>query len=165
MRYTKQQQETIKIMKEYMKTIRQLKRERFHLMEEYNQLPSISSPTLEENKGTPISQITRMNDYTQRRELLLKRIEIFNQYIDQFMLYTLLLSTRQRQMINAYMNTLSYAEMVEQLENKYYISISTYKRELPEICLSLSHICHHIEIPTFDKINDEFYQIYVKDMI
>ena len=87
MRYTKQQQETIKIMKEYMKTIRQLKRERFHLMEEYNQLPSISSPTLEENKGTPISQITRMNDYTQRRELLLKRIEIFNQYIDQFMLY------------------------------------------------------------------------------
>ena len=41
MRYTKQQQETIKIMKEYMKTIRQLKRERFHLMEEYNQLPSI----------------------------------------------------------------------------------------------------------------------------
>ena len=165
MRYTKQQQETIKIMKEYMKTIRQLKRERFHLMEEYNQLPSISSPTLEENKGTPISQIARMNDYTQRRELLLKRIEIFNQYIDQFMLYTLLLSTRQRQMINAYMNTLSYAEMVEQLENKYYISISTYKRELPEICLSLSHICHHIEIPTFDKINDEFYQIYVKDMI
>ncbi|MCI9094348.1 MAG: hypothetical protein HFF36_11290 [Coprobacillus sp.] len=165
MRYTKQQQETIKIMKEYMKTIRQLKRERFHLMEEYNQLPSISSPTLEENKGTPISQITRMNDYTQRRELLLKRIEIFNQYIDQFMLYTLLLSTRQRQMINAYMNTLSYAEMVEQLENKYYISISTYKRELPEICLSLSHICHHIEIPTFDKINDEFYQKCVKDMI
>ncbi len=165
MRYTKQQQETIKIMKEYMKTIRQLKRERFHLMEEYNQLPSISSPTLEENKGTPISQITRMNDYTQRRELLLKRIEIFNQYIDQFMLYTLLLSTRQRQMINAYMNTLSYAEMVEQLENEYYISISTYKRELPEICLSLSHICHHIEIPTFDKINDEFYQKCVKDMI
>ena len=165
MRYTKQQQETIKIMKEYMKTIRQLKRERFHLMEEYNQLPSISSPTLEENKGTPISQITRMNDYTQRRELLLKRIEIFNQYIDQFMLYTLLLSTRQRQMINAYMNTLSYAEMVEQLENKYYISISTYKRELPEICLSLSHICHHIEITTFDKINDEFYQKCVKDMI
>ena len=134
-------------------------------MEEYNQLPSISSPTLEENKGTPISQITRMNDYTQRRELLLKRIEIFNQYIDQFMLYTLLLSTRQRQMINAYMNTLSYAEMVEQLENEYYISISTYKRELPEICLSLSHICHHIEIPTFDKINDEFYQKCVKDMI
>ena len=165
MRYTKQQQETIQTMKDYMKAIRSLKRERFHLLEEYDQLPSISSPTLEENKGSPISQITRMNDYTQRRELLLKRIEIFNQYIDQFMLYTLLLPTRQRQMIDAYMNTLSYAEMVEQLENEYFVSISTYKRELPEICLSLSHICHHIEIPTLDKINDEFYEKYIKNMI
>ena len=165
MRYTKQQQETIQTMKDYMKAIRSLKRERFHLLEEYDQLPSISSPTLEENKGSPISQITRMNDYTQKRELLLKRIEIFNQYIDQFMLYTLLLPTRQRQMIDAYMNTLSYAEMVEQLENEYFVSISTYKRELPEICLSLSHICHHIEIPTLDKINDEFYEKYIKNMI
>lgn len=165
MRYTKQQQETIQKMKDYMKSIRSLKRERFHLLEEYNQLPSVPSPTLEENKGSPISQITRMNDYTQRRELLLKRIEIFNQYIDEFMLYTLLLPTKQRQMVEAYMNTLSYAEMVEQLEKQYFISISTYKRELPEICLSLSQVCHHIEIPTLDKINDEFYEKFIKNII
>lgn len=162
MRYTKQEQETIQTMKDYMKAIRSLKREKFHLFEEYNQLPSISSPTLEENKGIPISQITRMNDYTQRRELLLKRIDLFNQYIDEFMLYTLLLPTRQRQMIDAYMNALSYAEMVEQLENTYFISISTYKRELPEICLSLSQVCHHVEIPTIEKINNDFYEKYIR---
>ena len=68
-------------------------------------------------------------------------------------------------MIDTYMNTLSYVEMVEKLENEYFVSISTYKRELPEICLSLLHICHYIEIPTLDKINDEFYEKYIKNMI
>lgn len=163
MRYTQEQKEKIKNMKEYMKSIRTLKRERFHLLEEYNDLPSIPSPSLEENKGNPISQISRMNNYTERRELLLKKIEVFNQHIDQFMLYTLLLSTKQRQMINAYMDTLSYAEMIETLENKYFISISTYKRELPEICLSLSQICQNIDIPTLEKINMEFFETYLNN--
>ena len=165
MRYTKQQQETIQTMKDYMKAIRSLKRERFHLLEEYDQLPSISSPTLEENKGSPISQITRMNDYTQKRELLLKKIEIFNNTWRIYGFYSRYIWKSKRQMIDTYMNTLSYVEMEEQLENEYFVSISTYKRELPEICLSLSHICHHIEIPTLDKINDEFYEKYIKNMI
>lgn len=162
MKYTTEQLDTIKKGKEYLKTIRTLKRERFHLIEEYNDIPSPHSPSFGENPGSSISQITRMNDYTQKRELLLKKIELFNQYIDQFVLYTVYLSSRQRQIINIYLEASSYQEMLDQLENKYYISVSTYKRELPEICLALSRIIDFDDLPTLDKMNQIFYLKCVK---
>ena len=46
MKYTTEQLDTIKKGKEYLKTIRTLKRERFHLIEEYNDIPSPHSPCL-----------------------------------------------------------------------------------------------------------------------
>lgn len=161
MKYTSQQQDTIKKTKEYLKAIRSLKRERFHLQEEYEEVPSPHSPSFEEIQGTPKSQITKMNDYTQKRELLLKKIEYFNQYIDQFMLYTVLLTSRQRQMIQTYLDSLTYAQMLEELENHYYISASTYKRELPEICLALSKVIDLDNIPSLEVINNEFLKIYL----
>lgn len=162
MKYTAEQLDIIKKGKEYLKSIRTLKRERFHLLDEYDDIPSPHSPSFEENKGISISQISRFNDYTQKRDLLLKKIELFNQYIDQFVLYTVYLSSRQRQIINIYLEAPSYQEMIDQLENKYYISISTYKRELPEICLALSHIIDFDDLPTLDKLNQIFYLKYVK---
>ena len=93
--------------------------------------------------------------------MLLKKIEYFNQYIDQFMLYTILLTSRQRQIIQIYLDSLTYAQMLEELENHYYISASTYKRELPEICLALSKVIDLENIPSLEVINNEFLKIYL----
>jgi len=154
----------IKYVKEYLKTIRELKREKFHLIEEYNDLPEPHSPSLEENRGTPVSQITWLNDYTQRKELLSNKITLFSQHIDNFLLCTVLLTSRQRQIIYTYLDAFTYAEMIQKLEDKYYISISTYKRELPEICLALAPFLQDQEMPTLEKVNQEFYEKYMKNM-
>lgn len=82
MKYTPQQQTIIKEMKEYLKSMRSLKRERFHLLEEYKEEPAPHSPRFDEPKGQSISQITRFNDYMQKRELLQMRIQLFDQILD-----------------------------------------------------------------------------------
>lgn len=161
MKYNQEEKEIIQQVKEYLKAIRTLKREKFHLLEEYNELPSVSSPQFEETRGTSISQINRMNNYTERRELLLKKIKLFNHYIDQFMLFTFLLSSRQRKIIQVYLEAMSYTEMVEILENQCFISVSTYKRELPEICLKLASIIPYNDVPTLEKMNQLFYEKYI----
>lgn len=159
MKYTSQQQTTIKQVKEYLKAIRTLKRERFHLLEEYKEEPAPHSPRFDETKGSSISQITKMNDYMQRRDLLLKRIQLFDRVIDQFTLVIFLLPTRQRCIIEVYMDAMSYEEMLETLNEKYFISTSTYKRELPEICLELSKYVDYQKIPSLDEINIEYLKI------
>lgn len=163
MKYTAQQQTIIKEVKEYLKAIRSLKRERFHLLEEYNEDPSPHSPCFEETKGTAVSQITRFNNYTQRRELLLKRIQLFDQELNQFMLMTFLLPTRQRCIVEVYMEAMSYEEMLDILNEKYFISTSTYKRELPEICLELSHYINYHDIPSLDDMNQKYLQMLKSD--
>ena len=141
MRYSEEQLKTINNMKLYLKGMRELSREREYLLEEFNEEPAPHSPSFEETKGTSLSQITRMNDYTFKRELLSKK--------------TLLLPTRQRQILETYITTLTYKEMIDTLNDKYYISTSTYKRELPEICLSLSQYITS-PLPSIDEINRKF---------
>lgn len=155
MRYSEEQLKTINNMKLYLKGMRELSREREYLLEEFNEEPTPHSPSFEETKGTSLSQITRMNDYTFKRELLSKKIQLLSDIINNFMIKTLLLPTRQRQILETYITTLTYKEMIDTLNDKYYISTSTYKRELPEICLSLSQYITS-PLPSIDEINRKF---------
>ena len=155
MRYSEEQLKTINNMKLYLKGMRELSREREYLLEEFNEEPAPHSPSFEETKGTSLSQITRMNDYTFKRELLSKKIQLLSDIINNFMIKTLLLPTRQRQILETYFTTLTYKEMIDTLNDKYYISTSTYKRELPEICLSLSQYITS-PLPSIDEINRKF---------
>lgn len=156
MKYTPQQQTIIKEVKEYLKSMRSLKRERFHLLEEYKEEPAPHSPRFDEPKGQSISQITRFNDYMQKRELLQMRIQLFDQILDQFMLITFLLPARQRCILEVYMEAMTYEEMLTLLNEKYFISTSTYKRELPEICLGLSQYIDYHKKPSLEEINKQY---------
>ena len=158
MNYSKQEQVIIKDGKEYLKVIREFKRERMHLVEEYSEEPTPASLTFNETKGKSLSQIERFNDYTLKREMILKRIEMFNKVIDDFTLKTFMLSTRERQIIQVYMDAKSYGEMILNLEESVYISESTYKRELPNICIHLSSYINFQNIPSLEEINQRFYQ-------
>ena len=155
MRYSEEQLKTINNMKLYLKEMRELSREREYLLEEFNEEPTPHSPSFEEIKGPSLSQITRMNDYTFKRDLLSKKIQLLSDIINDFMIKTLLLPTRQRQILETYITTLTYKEMIDTLNDKYYISTSTYKRELPEICLSLSQYITS-QLPSIDEINRKF---------
>lgn len=158
MEYTQEQQLIIKKVKIYLKAMRTIKRERNLLLEEYNDEPTPLSPTYQESKGTSLSQITRMNEYTFKREMILEKLKIFNQCIDDFIVKTLLLPTKQRQIIDTYMNALSYADMLDEFNEKYFISESTYKRELPKICMNLSLYLNYEDVPSIEKINELYYQ-------
>lgn len=158
MEYLKEEQMIIKEVKLYLKAMRTIKRERYLLLEEYNDQPTPVSPSYQESKGTSLSQVTRMNEYAFKRDLILEKLKIFNEVIDEFIVKTLLLPTRQRQIIDVYMNALSYAEMLDELNKKYYISESTYKRELPKICLSLSLYIQYEDVPSIENINKLYYQ-------
>lgn len=155
MRYSEEEMKTINNMKVYLKQMRELNREREALLEEFNEEPTPHSPSFEENKGTSMSQITRMNNYTFKRELLSQKIQLLNDIINDFVVKTLLLPTRQRQILETYITSLTYKEMVDTLNDEYYISISTYKRELPEICLSLSRYITNTP-PSVEEINQKF---------
>lgn len=52
----------------------------------------------------------------------------------------------------------SYQEMLGELQEKYYISISTYKRELPNICLTMYQYIRLEDIPSVEDMNQRFLQ-------
>lgn len=156
MRYTEEETDMIHQGKIILNKLRSIYRERQQLLEEYNEEPAPRSPSLQENKGASLSQLARMNDYTFKRELILKKIDFLTDIINQFTLKTLLLPTRQRQILDVYMNTSSYQDMLDTLNEKYYISTSTYKRELPKICLSLVKYINYQEVLSLEEVNEQF---------
>lgn len=150
--------------REIMVRMRSLYRERLYLLKEYNDEPSPHSPLFQENKGSSLSQITRMNDYTFKRDLNLKKIELLTSYINNFTIKTLLFSLRQRQIIEIYLNALSYKEMIDELNETYYISTSTYKREIKQIYMLLCDCININDIPTIEELNKIFYNSIQEDI-
>lgn len=154
----KENKKIIEEEKFVLKRLREFYREREYLLEEYNDEPAPRSPNYKEMKGASLSQVTKMNDYAWKRELIQYKINILTEIINDFVTKTLLLPTRQRQILEVYMSAKSYQEMVEELQEKYYISISTYKRELPNICLTMYQYIRLEDIPTIEDINQRFLQ-------
>lgn len=70
---TNEEKEIIKDVKLYLMSMCTLYRERVYLMVEYDELLSITSPSLEEVKSNNKTLNMRMNNLIIKREILLKK--------------------------------------------------------------------------------------------
>ena len=93
-----------------------------------------------------------------RRELLIKRVTLFNQELDRFMPLVYLLNAGHRNIIRTYVCSRGYNEMIDTLEESFCISKSTYKREFPKACLELSKYLDMEHRPSLEKLNNIFYE-------
>lgn len=152
-------EEMIRIGKEILDRVRNLLRERHYLSEEYFEEPAPHSPSFQESKGTSLSQVTRLNDYTWNRDCIILKMNMITEVEDEFMLNTIYLSKRQRDIVEAYIYALDYNQMLNVLNEKYYISTSTYKRESPKLRAILAQHIDIDSIPTLEDINDKVYKM------
>lgn len=159
MKYTPSEKETIEKVKKYLKSIRLLNQEKFSLEIEYNEdIPTpqsvkFSSEALGGYSEPKEEQITSQ---LLRRELLKKRIELFNEEQDRFTPVLYLLGAGHRNIISAYVNSRGYTSMIDTLDSDYCITESSYKRKFPEACLKLSKYIDLDNIPSLEKLNNKF---------
>lgn len=164
MKYTPREKETIEKVKRYLKSIRLLNQEKFSLELEYEDAPTPQSIKYsDESQGgfakPKDEQITSM---MVRRDLIAKRLELFNKELDHFMPILYLLNAGQRTMISIYVKSSCYTDMMHKL-NDHYITESAYTRKMPETCLALAQYLDLDNIPTLEKLNTKFNN-YVKSI-
>ena len=92
-----------------------------------------------------------------RRELLTKRVALFNQELDRFMPLLYLLNAGHRNIIRTYVCSRGYNEMIDTLEESFCISKSTYKREFPKACLELAKYINFNNKPSLEELNNRFF--------
>ena len=162
-KYTTEEKETIEKVKTYLKAIRTLKNERFSLQLEYEDIPKPQSPVFTEAPGGfSQSKDHQFDSYITRRDLLLKRIEIFDKEIDKFTPILYLLKSGQRTIINCYINSRGYSEMINML-GEYFISERAYSREINGICLELAKYIDFNNPPRLEYLNNEFKNILMNN--
>lgn len=156
-KYTNEEKEIIEKVKTYLKSIRNLKNEKFSLQLEYEDIPKPQSPVFTETPGGfSQSKDQQLDSYITRRDLLLKRIELFNDEIDKFTPVLYLLKSGQRTIVNCFINARGYNEMILTLEQQYYINESSYARNINKICLELSKYIDYENPPEIEELNKEF---------
>lgn len=157
-KYSKEEKETIEKVKAYLKNIRALKIEKLSLELEYNDIPTPQSPKIgNELPGGYVKPKDQQYDsYIIKRELLLKRINIFGEELDKFIPVLYLLKKGHRNIIQCYISTRSYNEMIDMLYNDHCISESTYNRTIPEICLELAKHLDYKRPVTIAELNTRF---------
>ena len=160
MNFTEEEKETIKEVKDYLKELRKINLEKFSLAFEIEDIPSPQSIRYsnEVPGGFSKPKGEQITSNMLRRELLIKRVTLFNQELDRFMLLLYLLNTGHRNIIRTYVCSRGYNEMIGTLEESYCISKSTYKREFPKACLELSKYLDMEHRPSLEKLNDKFYE-------
>lgn len=155
-KYTSEEKEIIEKVKTYLKSIRTLKNEKSSLQLEYENIPKPQSPVFTEAPGGfSQSKDHQLDSYITRRDLLLKRIELFNDEIDKFTPVLYLLKSGQRIIVNCYINSRGYSEMIELL-SEHYISERAYSREINGICLELAKYTDYRNPPKIEQLNKEF---------
>lgn len=158
MPYNFEQTEKIRKVKIYLKEIRKLMQERFNLDLELQNVPTPQSPIFSDeprgNNGK--TKVAQLNSYVMRRDLLIKRMELFNDELNKFLPYIYLFNTGQRNIINCYINSCGYTEMIDTLWDEFLISESKYKYEISNICLQLSNYIDYNHPPLLKEINKKF---------
>ena len=154
------EKETIKQVKEYLMELRKINLERLSLTFEIEDIPSPQSVKYsnEAPGGFSKSKGEQITSNMLRRELLNKRLELFNRELDKFMPLTYLLNAGQRNIIRTYVCSRGYTEMIRTLEEDYCISESTYKRAFPKACLELAKYIDLNNQPSLEKLENEFYK-------
>lgn len=160
MNFTEEEKETIKEVKDYLKELRKINLEKFSLTFEIEDIPSPQSIKYSDEMPGEFSKSKgeQITSNMLRRELLTKRVALFNQELDRFMPLLYLLNAGHRNIIRTYVCSRGYNEMIDTLEESFCISKSTYKREFPKACLELSRYLDMEHRPSLEKLNNIFYK-------
>ncbi len=160
MNFTEEEKETIKEVKDYLKELRKINLEKFSLTFEIEDIPSPQSIKYSDEipGGFSKSKGEQITSNMLHRELLTKRVALFNQELDRFMPLLYLLNAGHRNIIRTYVCSRGYNEMIDTLEESFCISKSTYKREFPKACLELSKYLDMEHRPSIEKLNNIFYE-------
>lgn len=163
LKYTDEEKEIIENVKTYLKAIRTINSEKFSLQLEYEDIPKPQSPVFTEAPGGfSQSKDHQLNGHIVRQDLLLKRMELFENEIDLFVPVLYLLKSGQRTIINCYINSRNYSEMIDML-SEHFISERAYSREINGICLELSKYIDYRKPPKIERLNKEFNE-YVRSI-
>lgn len=160
MKYSEEDTKVINEVKKYLRELRMINIEKFSLVYEIEDIPSPQSIKYsnEAPGGFSKSKGEQITSNMLRRELLNKRLELFNRELDKFMPLTYLLNVGQRNIIRTYVCSRGYTEMIRTLEEDYCISESTYKRAFPKACLELAKYIDLNNQPSLEKLNNQFYE-------
>lgn len=159
MNFTIGEKETIKEVKDYLKELRKINLEKFSLTFEIEDIPSPQSIKYSDEMPGSFSKSKgeQITSNMLRRELLTKRVALFNQELDRFMPLLYLLNAGHRNIIRTYVCSRGYNEMIDTLEESYCISKSTYKREFPKACLELAKYISFDNKPSLEELNNRFF--------
>ena len=159
MNFTEEEKETIKEVKDYLKELRKINLEKFSLTFEIEDIPSPQSIKYSDEMPGGFSKPKgeQITSNMLRRDLLIKRVTLFNQELDRFMPLLYLLNTGHRNIIRTYVCSRGYSEMIRTLDESYCISVSTYKREFPKACLELSEYINFNNEPSLEELNNRFF--------
>lgn len=159
MNFTEEEKETIKEVKDYLKELRKINLEKFSLTFEIEDIPSPQSIKYSDEMPGDFSKPKgeQITSNMLRRDLLIKRVTLFNQELDRFMPLLYLLNAGHRNIIRTYVCSRGYSEMIRTLDESYCISVSTYKREFPKACLELSKYINFNNEPSLEELNNRFF--------
>lgn len=160
MKYTDEEKKIIDEVKKYLRELRLINIEKFSLTFEIEDIPSPQSIKYSDEApgGFSKSKGEQITSNMLRRELLTKRLELFNMELDKFMPLVYLLNAGHRNIIRTYVCSRGYTEMIRTLDKSYCISVSTYKREFPKACLELAKYIDLNNMPSLEKLEKEFYK-------
>lgn len=161
MKYTPEETETIGKVKNYLKAIRTLNKEKFSLELELKEdipLPQSIKYSLEMPGGYSKSKGEQITSRIVRRDLITKRLKLFNKELDKFMPVLYLLNAGHRNILAAFVLSRGYTEMLEIL-NEYCITESSYKRKFPEACLSVAKYLDLDTPPSLEKLNEKYFEM------
>ena len=159
MNFTEEEKETIKEVKDYLKELRKINLEKFSLTFEIEDIPSPQSIKYSDEMPGGFSKPKgeQITSNMLRRDLLTKRVALFNQELDRFMPLLYLLNAGHRNIIRTYVCSRGYNEMIDTLEESFCISKSTYKREFPKACLELAKYINFNNKPSLEELNNRFF--------
>ena len=156
MKLTKKDMKIVKKGKEYFKSIRFVNREIKYLKEEYKELSYIKSVNFSElpsECNTPKDK--QMNSLIIRQDTILSKINVYSKIVDEFITLTFFLETKPRRVIQTYINSIGYTDMINKLDEKYQYSENTYNRLIPRICLELSKYIDYSNMISIDNLNKD----------
>ena len=159
MKYTDEEKKIIDEVKKYLRELRLINIEKFSLTFEIEDIPSPQSIKYSDEAPGGFSKPKgeQITSNMLRRELLTKRLELFNMELDKFMPLVYLLNVGHRNIIRTYVCSRGYTEMIRTLDESYCISASTYKREFPKACLELAKYISFDNKPSLEELNNRFF--------
>lgn len=149
------EKEIIKQVKSYLKSMREVRIYRDSLLDEINDYYDVRSIDISSVKVSATDKTEAMNNRIVRKEYTVNIINEIELIINEFYITMLMFPVKQRNILKAYLNAHGYTEMINILEDKYFISHSTYNRMLPKICLELSQYIDYLKPPTVKNIMKE----------